>query len=84
MANAVRLAPTWRHALRRTGIIVLTAAVIAFGTWALEGTPSAARARPTRATYGPTWPVGLAQLVAQGLLLGVVVVVGRRWLRVRL
>jgi hypothetical protein len=85
MSKGLRLAPSLAHTLGRSLIVLLVAAAISGATLAVEGPPSAARARLERgAPYGPTFPFGLVQFFGQGALFGAGVVAARRWLRVRL
>lgn len=83
------MANRWRQALRaagRSGLLLIAAFLIAGALIAMLGRPSAARLHRADeiARFRPTLGHGLVQLIGEGLLLVVIVYIGRRWLRMRL
>ena len=85
MSSGVRFAPSALHVMRRTAAIVLAIAIVGLGCRAFQGAPSLAReVEQKRPPYGPTLPFGLVQFTRQVAMFGVLAVVARRVLRVKL
>ena len=86
VASGVRLAPSFLHGLWRSAWIVLATGIVALAVRAIEGPPSRAHVdrERERPPYGPTFPLGIAQVIGQGALLGAGTYVARRWLRIKL
>ena len=84
--GGLRLAPSLRHAVGRSALVLLGAGVVAAGSFALLGRPSEARRYHQNEVlrFAPTPAHGLGQFAGEAALLAGIVYVGRRWLRVRI
>ena len=81
--------PDWSGtfaATRRALAVLLVAEIVAAAAWIAVGPPTPARRYPVResARFAGSPMRGVAELVGEAALLGLVAYAGRRWLRVRL
>jgi hypothetical protein len=82
----LRLAPTWRHALARTSLLVGMVAVVSGAMYVATGAPSPKRRvrQDEIARFAPTLGHGLFQLFGETSLVVLAAWIARRGLKVRL